>query len=164
MCGCEGKAAPSLHFPKERERKRGAEGERGAQAFKLGCVILNKFYVSGPQFQHLFYWVGVKLKESVQKIFSTSCCEVRMVSKKELGLLSYGLGMCFCTCGRDLVSKLHQIGVGFLDTTKDPELVQSSQVSRSLLSFCSMCGIRLLVVRWLQHFQGGGGSILGEKR
>ena len=90
-----------------------------------------------------------------------------MVRKEELGLLSYGLGMCFCTCGRDLISERHQIGVGFLDITKDPELAQSSQApaeSGFLLSFCSMCGIRLLVVRWLQHLQGGGGSILGEKR
>lgn len=78
-------------------------------------------------------------------------------------LLSSGLGMCFYTRGRDLICKLHDIGVAFSHITKDPELVQSSWVSSDpifLLSFCSMCDMHRQVVRWLQHL-GRRGEYFG---
>ena len=51
---------------------------------------------------------------------------VRLMSRR---LLSFGLGICFCTRGRDLICELHHIGVAFSHIMKDPELVQSSWVS-----------------------------------
>ena len=88
-----------------------------------------------------------------------------MVRLMACRLLSYGLGICFCTLGRDLICKLHHIGVAFSHITKDPELVQSSWVSSDpifLLSFCSLCDMHLQVVRWPQHL-GRRGEYFGRR-
>ena len=60
-----------LHFLKIKKEKE--EGTGGAQPFKIDrLVILRKLLdVSGPQFPHLFYGVGMKLKAIFQKIFSS---------------------------------------------------------------------------------------------